>query len=173
MTKMINFKSLDALAPVEKVLNEAGVALNDTQRTISTSAIPEVLGGVAGAGIGAAGSFAALYTLGTAGLSAAGIASGLATAGAVVGGGMAAGIGVLAAPVALLAVAGYGIFARKKHKQLMQAKEMLLKRALQLRDGIIQQLKAESEANKDRLDYLNSLNTMLQAVVRDLQADLV
>ena len=49
------------------------------------------------------GSFAALYGLGSVvGLSAAGITSGLAAAGSIVGGGMVAGVFVLAAPVAVL-----------------------------------------------------------------------
>lgn len=51
-----------------------------------------------GAGIGGIGSFAALYGLGTVGLSAVGITSGLATIGSVVGGGMVAGVFVMAAP---------------------------------------------------------------------------
>ena len=41
---------------------------------------------------------AALYGLGTVGLSAVGITSGLATIGSVVGGGMVAGVFVMAAP---------------------------------------------------------------------------
>ena len=172
MSKELNFKSLEALSPLEKVINEAGAALQDPERTISTSAIPEVLGSVVGAGIGAAGSFYALVTLGTAGLSAAGITSGLAGAGAVIGGGMVAGIGVLAAPIAGLAVLGYGILASRKKKQLIQTKELLLKKAIQMRDGIINQLKIETDANKDRLEYLNAINIMLQAAVHDLQADL-
>lgn len=66
MKRPKNFKTLESLAGVEKIINEAGAALRDTSRTIGTSSIPEVLGGVAGAGVGAAVSFAALYTLGTA-----------------------------------------------------------------------------------------------------------
>ena len=123
-------------------------------------------------GVGAAASFTALYTLGTVGLSAAGITSGLAAAGAIVGGGMAAGLAVLAAPVAVLGVVGYGIFASKKHKRLVQAKGELLRQAILMRDGIIRELKVEVDANKDRLEYLNSLNIMLTSAVRDLQADL-
>ena len=172
MSNELNFKNMEALATVERVVNEAAVALKDQRRTIATSAIPEVLGGVAGAGVGATGSFAALYFLGTTGLSAAGITSGLATAGALVGGGMVAGIWVLAAPVAILGVVGYGLLAHRKYNKLMQAKEALLQRAIQLRDSVIQQLKTENEANEERLNYLNSLNTMLQAAIRDLQADL-
>ena len=99
----MNFQSVEALQQVVNVVNEASNALNDKTRTIRESAIPEVLAGALGAGIGGVGSFATLYGLGTVGLSAAGIAPGLAAAGALVGGGMVAGIFVLAAPVVLLA----------------------------------------------------------------------
>ena len=172
MSNELNFKNMEALTTVQRVVNEAELALKYQHRTIATSAIPEVLGGVTGMGVGAGGSYAALYFLGTTGLSAAGITSGLSTAGALVGGGMVAGIGVLAAPVALLGIAGYGLLAHRKHKKLMQAKEAMLQRAIQLRDGVIHQLNVENRDNGERLEYLNSLNTMLQAAIRDLQADL-
>ena len=99
----MNFQSVEALQQVVNVVNEASNALNDKTRTIRESAIPEVLAGALGAGIGGVGSFATLYGLGTVGLSAAGITPGLAAAGALVGGGMVAGIFVLATPVVLLA----------------------------------------------------------------------
>ena len=86
--KDMNFQSVDSLQSVVNVVNEAAAALNDKKRTIKESAIPEVLSGALGAGIGGIGSFAALYGLGTVGLSAAGITSGLAAAGSIVGGGM-------------------------------------------------------------------------------------
>lgn len=86
------FQSVDSLQQIVNVVNEAAAAVNDSKRTIKESAIPEVLAGALGAGIGGVGSFAALYGLGVVGLSAAGITSGLAAAGAVVGGGMVAGI---------------------------------------------------------------------------------
>ena len=59
------------------------------------------------------------------GLSAAGITSGLATAGSIVGGGMVAGIFVLAAPVAVLAAGGVGLASYLKNKQLRQEKERI------------------------------------------------
>ena len=83
--KNMIFQSVDALQPVVNVVNEAAAALDDKKRTIKESAIPEVIAGALGAGIGGVGSFAALYGLGVVGLSAAGITSGLATAGAIVG----------------------------------------------------------------------------------------
>src|SRR5699024_1397396 len=99
--------------------------------------IPEVLAGALGAGIGGVGSFAALYGLGSVvGLSAAGITSGLAAAGGIVGGGMAAGVFVLAAPVAVLGGVGVGVAAHLKNKQLRQEKERLYKEALSKHDAI-------------------------------------
>ena len=84
----MNFQSVESMQSVVNVVNEAAAALNDKDRTIRESAIPEVLAGALGAGIGGVESFAALYGLGVVGLSAAGITSGLAAAGAIVGGGM-------------------------------------------------------------------------------------
>lgn len=75
------FQSVDSLQQIVNVVNEAAAAVNDSKRTIKESAIPEVLAGALGAGIGGVGSFAALYGLGVVGLSAAGITSGLAAAG--------------------------------------------------------------------------------------------
>lgn len=170
--KDINFRSVDSLQQVVNVVNEAACALNDSTRTIRESAIPEVLAGALGAGIGGVSSFAALYGLGMVGLSAAGITSGLATAGAVVGGGMVAGVFVLAAPVAVLAAGGVGIASHLKAKQLRQEKERLYKEALKKHEAIIQALKKEADADKERLDYLQSLNILLQRAVEDLKSDL-
>lgn len=166
------FQSVESLQQVVNVVNEASAALNDPKRTIRESAIPEVLAGALGAGVGGVASFAALYGLGLTGLSAAGITSGLATAGAVVGGGMVAGVFVLALPVAALAAGGVGLAAHLKHKQLRQEKERLYKEALAKHEAIIQALKDEAQAEKERLDYLQILNILLQQAVKDLSKDL-
>lgn len=170
--KDMNFQSVGSMQPVVNVVNEAAAALNDKNRTIRESAIPEVLAGALGAGIGGIGSFAALYGLGVVGLSAAGITSGLAAAGAIVGGGMVAGVFVLAAPVAGLAAAGVGVAAHLKNKQLRQEKERLYKEALSKHEAIIKAMKTESDTDKERMDYLQSLNILLQQAIKDLQADL-
>ena len=167
-----NFKSLDALQSVINVVNEAGAAMKDKSRTIANSAIPDVLAGALGAGVGGIASFGALYGLGVAGLSAAGITSGLAAAGTVVGGGMVAGVFVLAAPVAVLAAGGVGIASAVKRKQLKQEKERLLKVAVEKHHAIVEALKNEVNVTKERADYLNSLNILLQQVIKDLMADL-
>ena len=139
------FQDIKALQPVVNVVNEAAEALSDKTRTIRNSAIPEVLTGALGAGVGGVVSFMALYGLGTVGLSAAGITSGLAAAGAIVGGGMVAGVFVLAAPVAALAGVGVGVAAHLKNKQLKQEKERLYQVALQKHQAIIEALEEESK----------------------------
>lgn len=171
--KNMNFQSVESLQSVVNVVNEAAVAVDDKKRTIRESAIPEVLAGALGASIGGVGSFAALYGLGSVvGLSAAGITSGLAAAGGIVGGGMAAGVFVLAAPVAVLGGVGVGVAAHLKNKQLRQEKERLYKEVLSKHDAIIKALKEEADADKERMDYLQSLNILLQRAITDLQKDL-
>ena len=170
--KDMNFQSVESMQSVVNVVNEAAAALNDKRRTIRESAIPEVLAGALGAGIGGVGSFAALYGLGVVGLSAAGITSSLATAGAIVGGGMAAGVFVLAAPVAILAATSVGVASHLKNKQLRREKERLYKEALKKHDAIIKAIKADADADKERLDYLQKLNILLQQAIKDLRQDL-
>lgn len=170
--KDMKFKSMDSLNQVQNVIKEADLALNDESRTIKNSSIPEVLAGALGAGAGGAIGFAALYAGGVVGLSAAGITSGLAAAGAVVGGGMVAGIAVLAAPAVALAAGGVGIASHMKNKKLREAKEVCYKNALAKHNAIIKEIKKESEADKERIDYLTSLNIFLEAAIRDLKHDL-
>ena len=170
--KELIYKNLEALQPIVNVVNEAANAINDKTRTIQESAIPEVLTGALGAGIGGVLSFTALYGLGTVGLSAAGITSGLATAGGIIGGGMVTGIFVLAAPIAVLAAGGVGVASHLKNKQLKQEKERLYKEALKKHQAIIQSLKDEADADQKRLDYLQSLNILLTQAIKDLRKDL-
>ena len=171
--KDMNFQNQESLKSVQKILDEAGAALNDKKRTIRNSPISEVLAGAAGVGAGGAISFAALYFGGSVvGLSAAGITSGLAAAGALVGGGMAAGVAVLAAPVAVLGADGVGITSHVKNKKLLEAKQLCYKDAVKKQNAIIKALKEETTADKERIEYLNSLNTLLQAAIRDLKQDL-
>lgn len=167
----MNFKNMAALDPVKKVINEANAALQDPTRTIEQSDIPEVLGGALGAVGGGAISFAALYGLGTVGLSAAGMTSALAVAGSIVGGGMAAGVAVLAAPVAILGIGATAFVAKQNKKKLAQAKSAVLADAIRARDGVIRHLKEEVNASKARLDELHSLNILLEKAIEELESD--
>lgn len=169
----MNFKDLNSLDNVRKVINEANAALNDSSRTIAKSAIPEALSGAVGAVGGGAIGFAALYAGGSVvGLSAAGITSGLAAAGAVVGGGMAAGVFVLAAPAVILGGAGIAIASTVKNKKLAEEKHALYTKAVQKQNSIIELLNNKAQMSAERVDYLTSLNTLLQAAIKDLKHDL-
>lgn len=169
----LNFKTNESLDSVRKVINESNEALNNPSRTIANSSIPETLAGALGAGGGAAISFAALYFGGSVvGLSAAGITSGLAAAGAIVGGGMAAGVAVLAAPVAILGGGAIAITAKVKCNKLIKEKQSLYSEAIKKQNAIIEELKNRDNMAQDRIDYLSSLNTLLQAAIKDLKQDL-
>jgi len=85
---------------------------------------------------------------------------------------MVAGIFVLAAPVAILAAVGVGIAAGIKRDQLKQEKVKLYQEALKKHNAIIKALKEETNAVKERLDYLQSLNILLQQAIKDLKSDL-
>ena len=85
---------------------------------------------------------------------------------------MVAGVFVLAAPIAALAAGGVGVASHFKSKQLRQEKERLYKEVLVRHEAIIKVLKAEADATQERLDYLQSLNILLQQAVKDLSHDL-
>lgn len=167
-----NFESLDSLKNVEKVINEASEALKDPSRIIVKSAIPDVLGGALGAGAGGAVGFAGLYFAGQTGLAASGITSALAAAGALVGGGMVAGIGVLAAPAVILSGAGYAVVRNIRGRKVQEERERLYNLALQKHQSIINALQESARLSKERADYLQSLNILLQRAINDLKADL-
>ena len=171
--KDMKFQSQDALKTVQAVIYDSDEAIKDKSRKMKDSPIGEALGGAIGVGLGASVGFAGLYLGGSvAGLSAAGITSGLAAAGGLIGGGMTAGIAVLAAPAVILGGVGVGITAHIKNKKLREAKELVYKNALAKQTAIIKVLKEENDADKERIDYLNGLNILLQAAIKDLQHDL-
>ena len=85
---------------------------------------------------------------------------------------MAAGIFVLAIPIAALAAVGVGIAAAIKRKKLYQEKERLLKAAVEKQHAVTTALKEEVGATKERADYLNTLNILLQQAIKDLKSDL-
>ena len=171
--KNMKFQSQDALKTVQSVIDDADKALKDKSRRMEDSPIAETVAGAVGVGVGAGMGFAGLYLGGSVvGLSAAGITSGLAAAGSIIGGGMVAGIAVLAAPAVILGGLGIAGASSIRNKKLRQAKELLYKNALEKQTAIIKALKEECNADKERIDYLNGLNILLQAAIKDLQHDL-
>jgi hypothetical protein len=103
-----------AVPAVCSVAFVSGYALKDS------AALPEVerqargagrVGSVVGVGVGAVGSILAVSALGVPGLSEAGISSGLAVIGSLVGGGMRHGVmAVIAAPALFALAVGFGVY---------------------------------------------------------------
>ncbi|MDY6229024.1 MAG: hypothetical protein SPH93_15440 [Clostridium sp.] len=187
MGKKLNFKNSDSLDLVKKLLDEAELSLNDSTRT--TADVGGELGkimdkilkseafgiGVAGAGVvvGGIAGIGLLSAMGSvAGLSAAGISAGLAAAGALVGGGMVAGIGVLAAPALILGGGAYAVVSKTKQKKLIQEKEMLIQRIMLAHDKIMVRLEKEKNESNDRLNHLKLTLDMLMGIKKDMESDL-
>ena len=172
MGEMIVYQNNKSLIPVKKVLTEAGAAIKDAGRTIKGSDIPEILGAVAGGAAGIGIGLAAVSVAGTAGFSAVGITSGLATLGSIVGGGMLAGIFVAGAPMAALGVGGYSLLSVRNKRKLVRTKEALYQDALGKHDAIIRALDDRVGQTAERTEYLNALNILLREIIQNLEKDL-
>ncbi len=171
-TGEVNYPDLGALQPVRRLLKETARALNEGSRTLQRANIPEVVGAAAGTGGGAAlGAGMVAYGAGAGTSGAAALTSGLAFLGGLVGGGMAAGIAVVAAPPVILGVAGSIVVARLNRKRLAEQKSMLLQDALRKHDALIRALAEENKANRERVDYLQGLVASLKWAIDHLQED--
>lgn len=168
------FQNINALKTVEHVIAEIDQGLGNKSRTINTSSMPEVLATALGIGSGSALSFAALYLSGSViGVSAAGVASALSTAGALVGGGATTGIFVLAAPIAILGFLGIKVAQKRRAQRLMNAKIFCYKRSLAHLASLKNAIQIESKtSDPERIEYLRALSITLQAAIKDLKHDL-
>ncbi|MEZ4869955.1 MAG: hypothetical protein R3C14_51990 [Caldilineaceae bacterium] len=166
------YKNLAALEPIKRILSEVDRALHDQGRTIGASDIPEILGAVAGGAAGVPVGFMLVSMTGVAGISAAGLTSGLAGLGALVGGGMLAGIFVAGAPMAAFGITGYALTAHYNKRKLALVKEALLQEAIRKHDAIIRELNNKINRSEERNEYLNALNAVLRRIIQDLEQDL-
>lgn len=164
------YKSIDALEEVKRVLDAANDAISDKSKTILNTPIPEIAGGLGGAGLGGVAAGGLIYALGKTGLSAVGISTGLKTLGFGIS--MMTGVGVAAAIVVVPAVGGYALFARAKNNNLQQEKERLYKEALTKHNRIIEELENEVYATRERNEYLKRINIQLEQVIINLTHDL-
>ena len=85
---------------------------------------------------------------------------------------MTAGLAVLAAPPVILGGAAIGITSHIKNKKLAEEKYSLYTKAVEKQNAILVVLKNELGQSKERTEYLTSLNTLLQAAIKDLKHDL-
>jgi hypothetical protein len=168
------YRSLDALGPVQKLIEDATDALNEhSQAIVRETPLAEIAGSAAGVGAGAATGAVILSTAAAGGTTgAAALTSGLATAGALVGGGMTAGIAVVAAPAVLFGVGAYAVTAHLLKKRKMKAlKEALLQECLAKQDAIQRVLNEQTAANAARVAGLEEILAQLRGAIRNLKSD--
>ncbi len=76
-------------------------------------------------------------------------------------------------PFKVLSVSSAGIaFHVKKKKKLREQKDLCYKEAIKKQTAMVKALKEETNADKERIEYLTSLNTLLLSVIHDLDCDL-
>lgn len=146
---------------VENIKTEVTKEVETTLKALEKGypGITEGLATAIGSGTGAAGSLVTLSAIGkVAGLSAPGITSGLAAAGALVGGGMVAGIGVLAAPVAVLGVTGYAVAKKRRNAKLAAA----LATAVAKLYGVQERLMENAEYFTEELASIKGIISLLE-----------
>ena len=85
---------------------------------------------------------------------------------------MAAGVAVLAAPAVVLGGIGYAIVRNNRENKLKDERQRLYNLALQKHQAIIYALKDSAKLSKERADYLQSLNILLQKAIKELKEDL-
>ena len=144
---------------IEQIRNQAAQEVKTVLDKLENDylGITEGMATAFGASVGAAGSLAALSSLGYAGLSAPGITSGLAAAGSVFGGGMVAGIGALALPIAILGVTGYALAKRHKNAKLSLALGLAIKKLCETQERLLlnaEYFKQEIAGIKAAIDLL-------------------
>lgn len=85
---------------------------------------------------------------------------------------MVAGVFVLAAPVAILAIGGVVVTGAVKRRSTPAGEGTPAATGIEKHHAVVQALKEEVDATKERADYLNSLNILLQSAIERLQEDL-
>jgi len=147
-----------------KTKEEAHAAIKDVLDELHRDH-PEIVESAAaavGMSLGGAASFTALYLGGTIGLSAAGLTSGLATAGAVAGGGMLAGVAVLAAPIVILGVVGYAIAKNRKNAEMAAALHTAIAKLYRIQERLI----ANAEYFRDELAEIKAYIGQFESKIR-------
>ena len=79
---------------------------------------------------------------------------------------------VLAAPIVIIGGTIVGFKTAEKQKRINEEKARLYNLALQERQAIIDELKEQQVASKERINYLESINVLLQESIIKLREDL-
>lgn len=159
---------------IQQVKDEAHESMKETLDELRRDEpkVVDTAAAAVGSTLGGAASFTALYFGGSVpGRSAAEITAGLA-AGAIVGG-MMAGVGVLAAPVAVLGVVGYAIAKKRRNAKQEAARnakqEAALRRAIEKLYAIQERLMTNAEYIREVLAENEAYITELEKYITELK----
>jgi hypothetical protein len=167
------YRTVDALIPVLKVLEDAGRALAEGSRRSFNLKLPPVIGAAAGTVAGGAAGLAGMTAGAATGASgAAAMTSGLAAAGSLIGGGMLVGMAVVAAPAVVFGVAGYAAIANHNHRKLVVQKQVILQEALRKQAAIQERLRADHDSLEAEVAHLQALLARLAEIIKNLRRDL-
>lgn len=137
------------------IFNEADLALKDKSRTTSDSQIAkQILSGTAASLLVAGGATTVSRMIALSGISA------------------TAALTPLTFPLFMLY--GVGRFIKKKSEgeKMLRGKMLAYKQAIAKQNAIIKALKEETNASKERIEYLIGINRLLQDAIAELQGEL-
>ena len=164
---MAKYETIEDLQRAEEELKDVDRLIEQEGDATIKAAIQETAVALGAGGAGIVGGGAALYFAGVVGFSAAGITSGLAAIGAIVGGGMLAGAAVLAAAPFVLAGGGYMATRYFRQRKFNAARKQLRDHAVARRD-FLRKLVTDNADKADKLAeyrlHLDRLTKMIDAL---------
>lgn len=163
----MKYETLEDLKRAEAEIAEFDKMLDQESNFEVKGAISELSGGAVGAAGGVGGGLAAVYFMGTVGFSGAGIVSGLAAIGALVGGGMLAGIAVVATVPVILGGGGAAAVRYYRSKQFKEARKKLRAHAVARRDFLERLIKEKGDLG-DLLEKYKLSLMRLSTMIEDL-----
>lgn len=160
----MKYETIDDLKRAEGELAELDRMLDQESDERVVNAMSEIMGGAVGGGTGLGGGLAAVYFAGILGFSGPGIVTGLAAIGAVVGGGMLAGIAIVAAAPVALGVGG--VFAARywRNRKFDEARERLRQHAGARRDFLERLIREKGDLGESLDKYRSQLERLTQMI---------
>lgn len=164
---MAKYETLEDLQRAEEEIKEVDRLIDKESDSTIKTALQETAVAMGAGGAGIAGGGVALYFAGVVGFGGAGIMSGLAAIGAVVGGGALVGLGILAAGPFVLAGGGYLAMKAYRHRKFNEGRQMLRQHAMARRE-FLAKLIADNADKADKLAeyrlHLTRLTSMIEAL---------
>lgn len=165
--KDMRFPTIKSLHSMAELIDEAQLAINESERTKANSQL--ISGMIVSSNAGVTTTFASLAT-GAIAITAA-ATTGLAAASAL-SFGVAATAAAVAAPVVAIGTVGAVTANRIQLQKLLEAKKDYLRRLMLLQVQLETQLQKEAPTNVEREKYLQAILRLLQLASADLSHDL-